>query len=95
MRKKTIVRLSIGDRMIKGKQGIIREVRNHFKNHFQKPDTPDITLPLDSFKMIYQSRKVILEEIPDDVEIIAALKIYDLGKSQGYEGFNIRFIMTN
>lgn len=94
MKKKTMIKLKIGSRVIRGR-AISLAIKDHFKDHFSQLNCPEITLSLGSFKMLNHDATTLLESIPNALEIVDALKSCDPGKSPGYDGFNVRFLINS
>lgn len=64
-------------------------------DNFQQPHNPEITLPFGYFKMLDPLRKAWIADISDEFEIVAAVKSCDPSKSPRYDGFNIKFMLSN
>lgn len=65
------------------------KIRGHFHKHFQH--LPSKTLPMGSFRRLTPIMANELELVPNEVEIINAIKSCNPGKL-GYDEFNLRFM---
>lgn len=93
MKKNVIHRLKINEEIVEGKDKLQDKIREYFLEHFKQEENPRITLLMGSFKMLDPAILETLEACPTFDEIWSAIRSFDLGKSPGYAGFNMRFVM--
>lgn len=93
MRKKVISRIKIGDNVIKGQRNVTQTIREHFIEHCKQENRPHITLPLIAFKKLSSQHALLLDEIPNDNEILGATKSCDPTKAPRYDGYNLRLLL--
>ncbi|XP_074297888.1 uncharacterized protein LOC141628679 [Silene latifolia] len=82
----------VENRTFKDQRRIKKEIVKYLKRLYQREITDVESLGSLSFVTISRDQSSMIESVPDDEEIKAAVWDYDGGKTPDYDGFNFRFV---
>ena len=91
-RRKIILSLLVGEKIIKGPRAIKNEVRRFFKRVYSQLDVPKISLPVDLLPRIGNDEARMLERRSTPEEVKVAVWECGSSKSPRYDGYNFNFI---